>query len=91
MQRTNDDLEGLLYYVNISNISEAVERERSRKRSMLTESMITDDGEESCAVCLDGFEEGKAVVLPCRHIFHRECIGNWIDLKTSCPVCRAPL
>jgi hypothetical protein len=26
--------------------------------------------------------------LPCNHRFHTECIGEWLQRETRCPVCR---
>lgn len=31
------------------------------------------------------------MVTPCNHIFHTECLENWMSYKLQCPVCRAPL
>ncbi|KAJ3704488.1 hypothetical protein LUZ61_008193 [Rhynchospora tenuis] len=46
----------------------------------------------SCAVCLDDFEIGtEAKELPCRHKFHASCIFPWLDLHSTCPVCRYQL
>ncbi|CAG98931.1 ubiquitin-protein ligase TUL1 [Kluyveromyces lactis] len=31
------------------------------------------------------------MITPCSHIFHTECLENWMSYKLQCPVCRAPL
>ena len=31
------------------------------------------------------------MVTPCNHIFHTECLENWMSYKLQCPVCRTPL
>lgn len=33
----------------------------------------------------------KYMVTPCRHIFHTECLENWMMYKLQCPVCRTSL
>ncbi|GMJ15585.1 BCA2 zinc finger ATL 4 [Hibiscus trionum] len=42
-----------------------------------------------CSVCLDDVEAGmEAKEMPCKHKFHGECILPWLELHSSCPVCR---
>ncbi|KAK5778487.1 hypothetical protein RI543_004153 [Arxiozyma heterogenica] len=31
------------------------------------------------------------MITPCNHIFHTECLENWMSYKLQCPICRAPL
>ncbi|CDP03261.1 unnamed protein product [Coffea canephora] len=41
----------------------------------------------ACTVCMEAFvETGKQV--PCGHVFHAECIGKWLTVRNSCPLCR---
>ncbi|CAN6163820.1 unnamed protein product [Urochloa humidicola] len=47
--------------------------------------------EASCSVCLGAFQTGEMVrLLPvCLHLFHVECIDPWLDMHSTCPICRS--
>jgi len=51
----------------------------------------TSFSQSSCAICLDDFEPTESQVreLPCRHIFHVDCIDPFLLNNSSlCPICK---
>ncbi|GJN38884.1 hypothetical protein PR202_gb27963 [Eleusine coracana subsp. coracana] len=51
-----------------------------------------EEAAQGCAVCKDGIAQGElATRLPCGHFYHGACIGPWLAIRNSCPVCRYEL
>lgn len=40
-----------------------------------------------CIICTDPIERKDRFVTKCFHIFHMECISNWLVEKNVCPLC----
>lgn len=43
-----------------------------------------------CSICLEKFipHESQLLVLKCKHIYHKNCLSNWlINFRRSCPLC----
>ncbi|KAH7536585.1 hypothetical protein FEM48_Zijuj03G0000200 [Ziziphus jujuba var. spinosa] len=46
----------------------------------------------SCCICLEEMRGWKVLFgLPCKHVFHEDCILQWFHKSNSCPLCRTPL
>lgn len=45
-----------------------------------------------CAICIAEFEHLEVIrVLRCKHVFHKECVDEWLSLNGTCPICRAEI
>ncbi|KAE9552878.1 hypothetical protein FO519_003905 [Halicephalobus sp. NKZ332] len=91
-------------YVNsaLSGRDEAnfhVQQEEKRKARVkgLLEQLKTDNFEEGqeddeCAICMIDFEVGEATRrLPCNHVYHLQCIDDWLLRSFTCPSCMEPV
>ena len=46
-------------------------------------------GELECAVCLAELQPKDTVrLLPCVHVFHKECVDKWLARSAACPTCK---
>lgn len=41
-----------------------------------------------CGICMDSFYDQEMVKkLPCGHIYHKDCLNQWMQTKNKCPFC----
>lgn len=48
--------------------------------------------EDVCPICCDSYkEQDDVVVMPCnlKHIYHPQCIFEWLTKNLVCPLCKA--
>ncbi|CAF0998153.1 unnamed protein product [Adineta steineri] len=75
-----------------SNLSQLPLHIETRSVDITSKSKVIED----CTICLSSMEEeNKCSLLPCKHVFHTECIHGWIDSdeerSLECPNCRKPI
>ncbi|KAL1314644.1 hypothetical protein HN51_041468 [Arachis hypogaea] len=50
---------------------------------------------ERCSICLTEFDYGddaeQVLSMPCKHVYHQECIIHWLKTSHLCPLCRYPM
>ena len=45
--------------------------------------------ETLCSICIEGFELNHEIgTTECQHIYHKDCLGQWYNKNSSCPMCR---
>ena len=41
-----------------------------------------------CGICMDSFYDQEMVKkLPCGHIYHKDCLSQWMQTNNKCPFC----
>ena len=45
------------------------------------------DNSQNCSICLIKSDENVRI-LPCKHLFHKNCIDIWLRMKNFCPMCK---
>ena len=43
------------------------------------------NSEEKCSICM---ESSNLIQLQCKHLFHENCINEWVKNNDTCPICR---
>lgn len=83
---------------NVNNIYKEIEKDDHSAftfaytlrilQKIANEYIKDDDFGELCTICLSDKYSNNIKILDCGHIFHKECINDWADIGTNCPVCR---
>ena len=43
----------------------------------------------SCSICLNDFEAQEVTIeLDCGHVYHADCLNEWLLISTLCPLCK---
>ena len=51
-----------------------------------------ENDKHQCSVCLENIKKGEIITkLDCGHIFHTDCINEWVSRDSTCPCCRVSL
>lgn len=77
---------------NVSNSKNKFERTKIKIKDINNESpnlKLYKLVKPTCSICLDeiDFKDGLKI-RSCGHIFHKDCIKEWVDKRNNCPLCR---
>lgn len=84
-----NSIDGSVSFANISiNNNNPVERKVIENLFVNTIKDITKFAVKNCAICLENYKNGdNYIILPCIHLFHFQCINDWMKIKNTCPIC----
>lgn len=68
----------------------------SRRGSFLSQPSVDGSammGHDVCSICLGDYQLGNMLFVSkhCGHVFHMDCILEWLDKHEECPVCRVKM
>ncbi|GMH21985.1 hypothetical protein Nepgr_023828 [Nepenthes gracilis] len=74
---------------NTFGLSERAVMEQLSRREHERLSSSSQHDTVPCSICLEEYEQGQGIgELDCSHVFHFECIKQWLMLKNRCPLCK---
>ncbi|CAH0731892.1 unnamed protein product, partial [Brenthis ino] len=66
--------------------------ERNTLRHAYAPAPAAPRADEKCTICLCVFEvDAYCRRLPCMHLFHMECVDQWLSTNKHCPICRVDI
>ena len=82
--QTEDDL----IYFETSPVNTGLPLSLLNSRTTLA--VKTDDVESTCVICHNNIEKNSIYrkINQCEHMFHVQCIDEWLQSNSTCPVCR---
>lgn len=78
-------------YTCKTEFSQNITQEFEYQRYIYEENVVSTD---KCVICMSEFASKDAICLlkcHCEHIYHASCIAEWLNKRSTCPICRAPI
>lgn len=95
---TNANLAALGSPLSLSSMGNTMQRvpsvswlPSSFHREQVTLEQMDDQLEQGirCAICLTRLRSGETIGdIPCGHVFHKDCLKDWLVRKNRCPICQ---
>lgn len=77
---------------NVGNVSKGLSAQQFEKLPITKYKKEKYSENFQCIICMEEFNEGEKVkLLPCGHIFHPNCIKEWLMKQKSCPFCKSEI
>lgn len=66
--------------------------ERMTSAAAFVEGGVQEACDDACSICLEEFSQSEpSTVTNCRHEFHLQCILEWCQRSSNCPMCWQPV
>ena len=77
---------------NVGKVNKGLTNEQIDKLPTKKYRQKIDGDNNKCIICMEEFEEKERVkYLPCGHLFHHDCIRQWLLKEKSCPFCKSEI
>ncbi|KAJ3437227.1 dsc e3 ubiquitin ligase complex subunit [Anaeramoeba flamelloides] len=52
---------------------------------------LNSESDYTCVICMFeiDIENQEYMITPCNHLYHKNCLAHWLEIKLECPSCRA--
>ncbi|XP_062197472.1 E3 ubiquitin-protein ligase RHF2A-like [Phragmites australis] len=75
-----------------SGTDETAKMESLTSPAAFVEGGIQDACDDACSICLEAFcESDPSALTGCKHEFHLQCILEWCQRSSQCPMCWQPI
>ncbi|XP_075491702.1 E3 ubiquitin-protein ligase RHF2A-like isoform X2 [Primulina tabacum] len=74
-----------------------MEEEKTSENHLTSAAAFVEGGiqeacDDACSICLEDFSDGNpSTVTSCKHEFHLQCILEWCQRSSQCPMCWQPI
>ena len=77
---------------NMGNVNKGLSKKQYDKLPFVKYDKDKYSENYQCIICMEEFEKNENVkLLPCGHIFHDNCIKEWLLKQKSCPFCKSEI
>ena len=74
---------------NMGNVNKGLSKEKIKKLPIILFKKNIFKDEDKCVICQEDYIENEKILkLTCGHIFHNNCIENWLIKEKKCPFCK---
>ena len=74
----------------VGNVNKGLSKDQINKIPVKPFHKTFFEDNSQCIICMESFNENELVKqLSCGHIFHEDCINQWLEQQKNCPFCKA--
>ena len=74
----------------VGNVNKGLSKDKISKIPLKPFRKALFEDNSNCIICMETFNENELVKqLPCGHIFHGNCIDQWLREQKTCPFCKS--